>query len=163
MRKEDEEKGGGSSKGSTSHERNSTGESIGRIDDWFKAKTSVGESTELETEEKDKVFRSSSKQPRTPRKILEDSRILKELLAELKKLREEIKEDREKLREEIKEDREEIRGEIRKSREEFKEREEIMRKEWMEMREKVKELEKKVKRLICCTLYYVILYYCYII
>lgn len=39
MGKEDEEKGEGSSKGSTSHERNSMGGSIGRIDDWFKAKT----------------------------------------------------------------------------------------------------------------------------
>lgn len=68
----------------------------GKIDEWCKAGSSMEE-----IEEEDKLFKVSSKTARTPRKVLEESRLLKGLL-EFKKLRDEIKEDREEIRRRIK-------------------------------------------------------------
>lgn len=71
------------------------------------------------TEEEEKLFKVSRKTARTPRKVLEERRLLKGLL-ELKKLRDA----------KLKKDKEEIRG-IKKLRETFREKEEKMKEERM--------------------------------
>lgn len=76
MGKGEEEKGEGGSKSSTSKkntwkEKKEVEGNTGKLDEWIKASSSVAESTE--TEEEKKIFKSSNRILRTPKRGMEEA------------------------------------------------------------------------------------------